>query len=135
MEPQTDCKREIETLHEFFTDWYAGETDSDAIDRLSNALAHEFEMVDPDGNRRPRAEVIEMVETGYGQYEPGEFSIAIEHVELRWASDDHALVRYEEHQFGSDDTTVRLSTALFAAKPTAPNGVVWRDLHETFQDG
>ncbi len=127
--------REIETLHEFFTNWYTVNQDSVGIDRFSDAMAPGFEMVGPDGVRRSRAGVIEMVERGGDRSEPGEFTINIENVELRWTTDDHALVRYEEHQFGPDETTVRLSTALFRAEPTAPGGVVWLDLHETFQDG
>ena len=124
---------EIRTLHEFFTNWYTTGEETAGITRLSDALAPAFEMVGPDGVRRARIEVIEMVERGGNQYEVGEFSIAIENVERRWATDDHALVRYEEHQFGPDETTVRLSTALFRADSTAPGDVVWLDLHETLQ--
>jgi hypothetical protein len=52
------CRREIETLHEFFVDWYTGAVGRDAYDRVERALASEFEMVTPAGDRRGYADVV-----------------------------------------------------------------------------
>jgi hypothetical protein len=50
----------------------------------------------------------------------------------RVVTDAAALVTYEEWQFAADVLqNRRTSTALFIPAPAAPNGVVWRHLHET----
>jgi hypothetical protein len=45
---------------------------------------------------------------------------------------DILLVTYEEWQQSGDQTTARLSTALFRDKPDAPNGLEWLHVHETW---
>jgi hypothetical protein len=127
--------REIESLHEFFVDWYTGQVERDAFDRLERALASEFEIVTPEGVRRGYDDVIGGIREDYATHDPGDFKIGIRNVEMRSTVDEHALVRYEEWQGTPDGTTGRLSTVLFAADPDAPGGVVWLDLQETWLDG
>jgi hypothetical protein len=126
------CRREIESLHEFFVDWYTGQRAAERNDRLERALAADFEMVQPDGDRRPYADVVAGIREQYASREPGTFDIQIRNVETRERVDNHALVRYEEWQETPTDTTGRLSTALFEGDSDAPGGVVWLDLHETW---
>ena len=45
---------------------------------------------------------------------------------------DRALVLYEEWHSLGDDTSARLSTALFERHRTSPNGVTWAHVHETW---
>lgn len=135
MPSHATCRREIESLHEFFVDWYTGQTAEDSYDRLERALAADFEMVTPDGIRSEYADVVDGIGDGYASREPGTFDIEIRNVETRYTVDDHALVRYEEWQETPDGTTGRLSTVLFADDPDAPGDVVWLDLHETWLDG
>lgn len=128
------CKREIESLHAFFVEWYTGEAPNDADERVERALAPDFEMVTPEGNRLERADVVEGIRENYATRESGGFEIEIRNVETRYSVDDRALVRYEEWQKTPNETTGRLSTALFKEDPDAPEHVVWLDLHETWLD-
>lgn len=128
------CRSEIEDLHAFFAGWYTGEIDRDAFDRFERALAPDFEMVTPDGSRHDRPAVLDAVRDSYGRDAPGEFDVEIRNVERVAALGEHALVRYEEWQWTPDDETGRVSTALFREDGTAPHGVAWLDLHETWLD-
>jgi hypothetical protein len=42
------------------------------------------------------------------------------------------VARYEERQQLNDQETRRLSTAIFQEAPTAPNGLIWLRVHETW---
>lgn len=129
------CRYEIESLHEFFVDWFTGETGEDSYDRVERALASDFEMVTPEGIRREYADVVDGIRDGYAGREPGTFDIEIRNVETRYTVADHTLLRYEEWQETPNGTTGRLSTVLFEDDPDAPGDVVWLDLHETWLDG
>jgi hypothetical protein len=128
------CRAEIEGLHDFFVEWYAATVDEAAFDRLERALAPDFEMVTPDGERRPRSTVLDSIRASYGRDEPGTFDIEIRNVEAIEEAGRHATVRYEEWQESSAGTTGRISTVLFREDPDAPGGVAWVDLHETWLD-
>lgn len=128
------CRREIEDLHAFFVRWYAGKTDREAFDRLERALAPEFEMIAPTGDRSDREAVLEWIRESYGREDQGAFDIAIRNAELVREFDDHALVRYEEWQRRADDENGRISTVLLRAADEAPGGLEWVDLQETALD-
>jgi hypothetical protein len=128
------CRREIVALHEFFVDWYTGRLENDAGGRIARALASDFEMVTPEGDRRAYADVVDGIRGRYASHDPGAFEIDIRNVETRHAYDEHRLVRYEEWQTTPNETTGRVSTVLFEADAEAPGGVVWLDLHETWLD-
>lgn len=134
MPTQATCRREIEVLHAFFVDWYTGRLENDALTRVERALASDFEMVTPDGERRAYADVVDGIRGRYASHDPGAFAIEIRNVETRRALEDHRLVRYEEWQTTAGETTGRLSTVLFEGDAEAPGGVVWLDLHETWLD-
>ena len=134
MPSRSTCRAEIETLHEFFVDWYAGTIEGDAFDRLEQALAPDFEMVTPDGDRLDRTAVVTGIREDHDRDDPGAFSIEIRNVEVVVRVGDFAVVRYEECQETTDGTTGRISTALFREDSSAPGGVVWLDLHETWLD-
>ncbi|MFT4931941.1 MAG: hypothetical protein ACI91T_001827, partial [Natronomonas sp.] len=76
------CRREIEDLHAFFVRWYAGRIDREDFDRLERALAPEFEMISPTGDRSDRAAVLDWIRESYGREAPGAFDIEIRNVEL-----------------------------------------------------
>jgi hypothetical protein len=135
MPSHATCRHEVESLHEFFVDWYTGRTPEDRYDRLERALSSGFEMVTPDGTRREYADVVDGIRAGYAGREPGTFDIEIRNVETRYAVENHRLVRYEEWQETPEETTGRLSTVFFERDPDAPGDVVWLDVHETWLDG
>jgi hypothetical protein len=134
MPTQEQCRRELETLHAFFVDWYAGTVGPGAFDRMEQVIAPGFEMVTPEGQRLDRAGVLEWVRDSRGQYESGEFDIEISNVDVVAAFDDRLLVRYEEWQRQSDGENGRVSTVLFDRAEDTPEGVRWLDVHETYID-
>ncbi|EMA35435.1 DUF4440 domain-containing protein [Halobiforma nitratireducens] len=123
---------EIESLHEFFVEWYAGQRPKTDAGRLEEALAPGFEMVTPDGDRLAREAVLEGIREDYGRDEPGAFDIDIRNVEVVARTESHATVRYEECQETTDETTGRVSTVLFRDDTDAPGELAWVDLHETW---
>ena len=126
------CKREIEQLHDFFVEWYAGELDEGEFARMERAMGEGFEMVTPEGDRLDREEVLEMVRAGRGQHGDGHFDIEIRNVETVESGPGIRLVRYEEWQGTGEGETGRISTACFRAAEDAPEGIVWTDLQETW---
>lgn len=128
------CRREIESLHEFFVEWYTGAVKKDTYERVKRALASDFEMVTPEGSRRGSDDVIDGIRAQYDSHDPGTFEIDIRDVETRHVFEEHRLMRYEEWQTTPDGTTGRLSTVLFKTDSAAPGDVLWCDLHETWLD-
>lgn len=139
---EKDCIAEIRRLHVFFVDWLGGAlpNTSRAFDRCAGALAEGFVIIDPRGQATARATLLEQLKGAHGVHGDADppFAIRIENPRLvhRWA--DHALFSYEEWQDGArgaQGTTGRLSTAFFARERSAPAGVLWLHLHETWIDG
>ena len=132
-----DATREIRTLHDFFEAWFRGEPAREAFGRPVETLAPSFRMVRPDGTELGRKAVVDGIRAGYAS-ETGDppFEIVIRDPRVRWASDDRCQVRYEEWQRSAGEWRGRRSTASFARDESAPAGVVWVDLHETWiEDG
>jgi len=78
-----------------------------------SALAPDFEMVTPVGERRAYADVVDGIRERYASHDPGSFEIDVRNVETRRTLEDHRLVRYEEWQTTAGETTGRLSTVFF----------------------
>ncbi|MFP8890590.1 DUF4440 domain-containing protein [Natrialbaceae archaeon A-CW2] len=132
MPSRSTYRAQIETLHEFFADWYSGTIDRDALDQLEDVLDDDFEMVTPDGDRFDRTAVVAGIREDYDRDNPGAFVIEIKNVEIIERMGDCAAVRYEEWQESTEGTTRRISTALFKDDPSAPGDLIWLDLHETW---
>ncbi|MFC5367898.1 DUF4440 domain-containing protein [Salinirubrum litoreum] len=139
---ESACRAEIERLHDRFVAWFTATADEDSFADIADALASDFEMVTPDGNRVGREAVLDSIRAQYGRDDPGTFDIEIRNVDLRHATDDHATVRYEEWQetggeTRSDETTAgettgRVSTVLFSVDSSATGDLLWVDVHETW---
>lgn len=127
---------EVRALHEFFQSWFRGETDEDVFDHPRASLADGFRMVSPDGTESAREPVLDSIEAARGSETDTDppFVIEIRNPTIRHETGDHCQVRYEEWQRHGGDWTARISTALFRRDDTAPNDVVWIDLHETWLD-
>ncbi|WP_051328803.1 DUF4440 domain-containing protein [Geminicoccus roseus] len=120
---------EVADLHVLFTRWLGpGEGD---LARAAAALAPEFRMVLPDGALVERAAVLAFLEAMRGRRGPA-FRIEIAEAEAREAGQGHVLVTYVERQEDDGKATARRSSALFRFEPSAPCGVVWLHLHETW---
>jgi hypothetical protein len=86
-------------------------------------------MITPDGLLLDRAMVLDRLAT---MRATPDFLIRISDLSLVADFGDSVLLRYIEEQYRETKTTWRLATALFTAEKTAPCGVVWRYLQETW---
>ncbi|MHA1538338.1 MAG: hypothetical protein ACTSUD_12335, partial [Alphaproteobacteria bacterium] len=126
----------------FFVDWLSGAlaNTAQAFARCAGALAEDFVLIGPHGQATSRKILLGQLESAHGAHANSDpaFAIRIEKPTLvhQWA--DQALFTYEEWQDGARGAkggTGRISTALFVRQPSAPTGVAWRHLHETWIDG
>ncbi len=120
--------REIVELHAVFEQWFRG-AGSDGLDRVERVLAPDFVMVPPDGTVIRRQQLMSRLMQSHSSQE---LTIAIEQPEIVWQSEDSCLASYQEVQHHAESATRRRSTALFSRSDLAPNGVVWRHVHETW---
>ncbi len=126
------CEREVRELHRAFEAWFRGEGPGGAPFRLAEALAPEFHRVGPGGRRGTRATTVDLVARAYASRGP-EFSISIHAFEVHHESPGLCVVSYEEWQRDGSSTSARISTAVFRKEPSAPEGIVWVLLHETWR--
>ena len=125
------ARREVLALHEFFVAWFRPGTTAADFGQCEAAFAPDFRMVSPDGMVNDRAAVLQRLRQARNS-QPDDFSIVISAIEPLWQERDAILLGYVEEQYRSGSTTRRRSTALFTAEPSAPRGVVWRHLQETW---
>jgi hypothetical protein len=126
------AETEIVGLHEFFVHWFASPAAADGdFERCELVLDEDFGRIAPNGHFYRRAEMIEQIRTARGLTDAS-FQIAIEEIAPIWQSGDAILLHYVEIQLRGGSRTRRRSSVLFLRRATAPNGVVWRHLHETW---
>lgn len=123
-------KAEIIELHELFESYFLGNTDS--LERMEAVLADDFTFVGPDANNTDRDGTIAAVKAGHAHTE-SLIIRTVEHSLLFEDSDIVAAEYVEEHELASR-TNRRLSTVVFSRDDAAPNGLVWRRVHETWID-
>lgn len=134
-----DCETEIRDFHVFIEGWLAGRLpdNDETYQRAHEALADDFEIVSPSGDRRPRRALLDEMRDAHGLHADSdpEFGIEIRAVRHRLTEDELCLLTYEEHQRVDGEWTARLSSVLFRQSESTPNGVEWVHLHETWLDG
>lgn len=122
---------EIRELHRFFQDWYRGQLEDDAFERFSGVMAEGFVIVLPDAGILRQKAIVDAVRSQKAT-DP-QARLWIENVRLVESGADYLIAMYEEWQ-GRDgqDARGRLSTVVFTRDEGAPNGLVWRHVHETW---
>lgn len=131
----TACAREVQELHDFFQAWLEGSlpaTDT-AFARFTLATAAGFTLIGPDGGVAGRDETAAWIRAAHGTRHG--FRLWTDAHTLRAEGEDWALCTYREWQTRDGETTVRISTALFVADATAPTGLSWMHVHETWMGG
>ena len=130
----TSCKKEIIELHQFFEDWAKGKIPQNAIDRLHSVLASAFIIITPEAQMIRKKQLIEMIESGYGQFgtQSDQYKIWIEDVDSRKVSPDTFLSTYKEWQNINGAEQARQSTVFFQLENSQPNGLLWQHVHETW---
>ncbi len=126
------CGAEVAGLHRFFVGWMTGAVARDATTfaRFTDVVADGFALIGPGGTVSEREPLIAELEAAHGG-RPA-FDIWIVDCRRRWTADDLCLITYEEWQRIGETKTGRLATALFRRRATAPNGVEWLHVHETW---
>ena len=126
------CRDEVVELHQFFEDWFTGRlADTDqAFERCEQALAKSFVLISPRGVTDTCAQLLPSIRAAHGRRP--EMRIWIEDLACRQLSDTMMLVTYREWQDDAGQVTGRLSSAIMERRESAPRGVVWLHLHETW---
>lgn len=129
-EPDT-VAREVRELHRFFQNWYRGELEDEAFQRFSGVIGEGFTINLPDASVLPRETIVEAVRSQKGSDTDAE--LWIENVRLVHSEATFLVATYEEWQ-GREGRAPRgrLSTVVFTRDDDAPNGLVWRHVHETW---
>lgn len=123
---------EIVSLHEFFVAWYDRATAEAAdFDRFEKAMGAGMQMIPPAGVILARDAIIDYVRANRGTFD-GDFAIEITDIRPAWEANGAIVVTYVERQVRAGAGTARRATALFTESSSAPNGVEWRHLHETW---
>jgi hypothetical protein len=123
--------REVVALHEFFVAWFRPGPAPD-FRACEGAFHPDFRMVTPEGRMLGRAEIIQGIQASRGRLAA---SLTIEILDIRtlWQEGDAALLAYIEQQYREGRTTRRRSSALLLRAASAPRGILWRHLQETWE--
>ncbi|WP_296744923.1 DUF4440 domain-containing protein [Mesorhizobium sp.] len=123
---------EVVDLHRFFVDWFDKSRCARAdFSRFERVMGEGFSMVPPSGQLLDREAVLAYVRAGRGTFD-GDFAISIEDIRPGWAAGDVIVLTYVEAQQRAGKASRRRSSALFTLNSSAPHGVEWRHLHETW---
>lgn len=123
---------EVVDLHRFFVDWFnAASADNADFRRFESVMGEGFQMVAPDGQVLDRAAVLDHVGASRASCDGG-FTVSIEDIRAGWQAGDTIVVCYVEAQQRAGKHSRRRSSAVFTTSSSAPNGVEWRHLHETW---
>lgn len=125
------ARNEVVALHAFFVAWFLGQDDAPDFATCEHAFAPDFRMVTPDGTVHDLVETLARIRGAHGTAKPG-FRIDILDPRPVWAGDGAVLLEYVEQQYRDGRSTRRRSTGLFIIDPSAPRGVKWRHLQETW---
>jgi len=123
---------EVVDLHRFFVDWFDKQcADKADFSRFESVMGKGFTMVVPSGQLLDRDAVLGYVRASRATLD-GDFAIAIEDIRPAWQAGDVIVLTYVEAQQRAGQASRRRSSAVFTTNSSAPNGVEWRHLHETW---
>lgn len=125
------AQSEVIKRHEFFVEWFTGRASEADLTFSLRAFAPDMVMIEPDANTTGTKEIAAMI-TGARGKRPADFEIRVELIAARQLGESIALVVYDEHQVIDGQKSARRSSAVLSADPDAPEGVVWRQLQETW---
>jgi hypothetical protein len=89
-------------------------------------------MITPEGQFVGREEIIQGIQAARGAL-AASLTIDIRDIRTLWQEGDAALLSYIEQQYRDGRTTRRRSSALLLREPSAPRGILWRHLQETWE--
>jgi len=126
------CRTEVEALHDFFAAWFQGQLANTEANfaRFAAAMRPGFHMIAPSGQMTDLPELLIRLREAHGRQPTIQIWTTNHHCHFQFG--DHALVSYEEWQSNGTTRTGRLSTALLQLDATAPAGIRWLHVHETW---
>ena len=123
---------EVIDFHRFFEAWYdAATADHTDFGRCERTFGQAFHMIPPTGRIFDRAETIELIRANRATFQ-GNFTIEISDIRASYETVDTIVLTYVEAQTRAGKYSRRQASALFTASSSAPNGVEWQHLHETW---
>lgn len=128
---QTLAEAEVVMRHAFFVDWFTGKADEQAMADCARSFSPDFRMVWPDAAEHDRDPVVALL-TGMRGTKGDEYAIEIKMRHAVLYSPELVLITFDEHQWTAEGKNLRRASALFSPDDGAPNGVVWRHLHQTW---
>lgn len=123
--------REIEASHDFFVRWFLGTAEEAEFALWLRTTHPEFRLTTPGGAMLGCEAIVEWIGAARGSMR-SRFEIAVEDIEPIHVGADAVLLIYVERQYRDGRTTRRQSMAFFLRDDSAPRGVVWRHLQETW---
>jgi hypothetical protein len=123
--------REVVALHEFFVAWFRPGPAPD-FRACEGALHPDFHMITPEGRLLDRSAIIQGIQAARSAL-PASLTIDILDIRPLWQEGDAALLAYIEQQYREGRTTRRRSSALLLRAASAPRGILWRHLQETWE--
>jgi hypothetical protein len=125
--------QEVVALHAFFKTWLRESESVMDFSEVEVAIGKDFRLISPDGKIDEGSTVVSSIRDARGSRGP-DFTIVVSDPFTVWAGDGAVLLEYTEQQYRDGRMTHRRSTALFLANPSAPRGVEWRHLQETWME-
>ncbi|MEV4062897.1 hypothetical protein [Nonomuraea dietziae] len=122
------CRAEIVRHHRVIEDWLTGRGTRADLPTFADAHTPAFTLITPDGEALPLPRVLAMIETAYGAVPT--LAIAIRDVKVVASAESFVVATYEEHH--GQDPGVRRATVVLVRDATAPHGLRWTHLHETW---
>lgn len=128
------CVAEVEELHRFFEEWFAGsvEQTGKGLQRFIGVLADDFELISPDGIQIGRVALIGRIRKAHGIHRDHNARNQVEAIRVRAVGPGLYLVSYEEWQQRDGSPRGRLSSALLRERAGTPNGLEWVHVQETW---
>ena len=123
--------REIEASHDFFVRWFLGTAEEAEFALWLRTTHPEFRLTTPGGAMLGCEAIVAWIGAARGSM-TSRFEIAVEDIEPIHVGEDAVLLIYVERQYRDGRTTRRQSMAFFLRDDSAPRGVVWRHLQETW---
>jgi hypothetical protein len=126
------ASKEIVDLHVFFVEWYDKATASASdFARFDRVMGPGMQMIPPSGAILDRETVVDYVRKNRGTFN-GDFAIEITDISPAWEASGAICLTYIEKQQRTGVNTARRATVFFTESSSAPNGVEWRHLQETW---
>ncbi|MEV4164750.1 hypothetical protein [Nonomuraea dietziae] len=123
------CRAEIVRHHRVIEDWLTGRGARADLPAFADAHTPAFTLITPDGEALPLPRVLAMIEAAYGAVPT--LAISIRDVTVVASAESFVVATYEEHH-GGQNASVRRATVVLVRDTTAPHGLRWTHLHETW---